>query len=390
MKQHSLKLAIALGLSAVTLPALAEVTLYDYTEATSAYEDAYLSASANLSKSRNDAQAAYDLKLNGNYEKVISTPKRDTTFKVDADGLVTRSGTKGAKSDDSYTASTSATIDNYFKENSKGAFWFGKAAVGTSSESDDLDTSLGIGLGYGRVVNVTPMAKAIRLVDALKYRGSITQKPSKAAYNEIAHIVSKEAEYASKYGRKDYQKYWIADIEKALKGAGVLSGNLNAVGVLEARQVLVDERISTRKHGWKVRAGLNYVGSNFSGIKNKPGLELGAEYHRPLSNRTQFSNEATLSTIFDSNASDAYKFRNNMTLTHEVADRIDWENSWALDYDKIDGGKDVTTNTLSSTFLYELTNSLDYSVTAKVTNTDGTTNDGTDKSINMGLRYRLK
>ena len=240
------------------------------------------------------------------------------------------------------------------------------------------------------MVNVTPMAKAIRLMDALKYRGSINRKPSKATYNDVAHIIAKQAEYASKYGRKDYQKYWIADIEKALQGAGVLSGNLNAVGVLEARQVLVDERISTRKYGWKVRAGLNYVGSNFSGIKNKPGLELGAEYHRPLSNRTQFSDEATLSTIFDSDAADAYKLRNRMTLTHEVADRIDWENAWTLDYDKIDGGKDVTTNTLSSTFLYELTNSLDYSVTAKVTNTDGTANDGTDKSINMGIRYRLK
>ena len=390
MKQKTLKLAIFAAMSAVAIPASADVTLYDYTEATSAFEDAYLSASANIARTRKDSQASYNVNLNGNYNKVISTPKRDTTFKLKADGRVSRSGVKDAKSEDAYTINGSSTIDTYFREGSKGAFWFGKIGVGASSESDDLDTTLGVGLGYGRVVNVTPMAKAIRLIEALNYRGSIHGKPSKAVHNQIANIIAREAEYASKHGRKDYQKYWIADIESVLRGAGVLGGNLNAAGVLQARDVLVDERISTRKLGWKVRAGLNYVGSNFSGIKNKPGLELGAEYHRPLSNRTQFSNEAVLTTVFDNSASDAYKFINNMTLTHEVDARIDWENAWTLQYDKIDGGSDVTTNTLSSTFLYELTNSLDYSIEAKVTNTDGTKDDGTDRSLNMGIRYRLK
>ncbi len=391
MKKQSLKMAIGLILSGAVIPAMADVSLYDYTEATSAYEDAYLSANANLSKNRGDAQTGYDLKLKGDYEKVISTPKQDKTFKFNADGYVNRASTVGAKSTDVYTAGASTTIDTYFSEGSKGAFWFGKASVGASSESNDLDTALGLGVGYGRVVNVTPMAKSIRLVDALIKSGSIRRKPSKAVYNQIAQIIAKDSEYASKYGRKDYQKSWIGDIESALKSAGILSSsNLSAAGVLGIRQVLVDERISTRKLGWKVRAGLNYVGSNFSGIKNKPGLELGAEYHRPISNRTQFSNEAVLSTVFDNTASDAYKLKNKMTLTHEVDARIDWENSWTLGYDKVSGGSDITTNTLSSTFLYELSNSLDYSVSAKLTDTNGTANDGLDKSINMGIRYRLK
>ncbi len=390
MKQKSLKLAVLVAMSAIAIPATADVTLYDYTEATSAFEDAYLSASANLARTRNDAQASYNLDVNGKYNKVISTPKRDTSFRLNADGQVTRSGKKDAKKEDAYSISGSSTIDTYFREGSKGAFWFGKVSAGKTSASEDWDTALGVGLGYGRVVNVTPMAKAIRLVEALNYRGSIHGKPSKAVYNKIANIIAKEAEYASKHGRKDYQKYWIADIESALRGSGVLAGNLNAAGVLQARDVLVDERISTRKYGWKVRAGLNYIGSNFNGIKNKPGLELGAEYHLPLSNRTQFSNEAVLTTVFDNTASDAYKFLNNMTLTHEVDSRIDWENSWKLQYDKIDGGQDITTNTLSSTFLYELTNSLDYSIQAKATHTDGTANNGIDRSLNMGIRYRLK
>ncbi len=378
-----------LATSVVALPALADVTLYDYTEATSAYEDAYLSGSANISRNRSDAQTAYDMKLDLRLDKVLSSPNRDTTFKVDGSGLVSRSGTSGAKSTDSYTVGLSATMDNYFTPGSKGAFWFGNGSVRANSSSNDLETKLGLGLGYGRVVNVTPMAKAIRLVDSLVAQGSISRKPSKAGYNQIANIIAKEAEYASKYGRKVYQQHWLSDIESALKGAGVVSGNLNAAAVLEARRVMVDERISTRKLGWKVRAGLSYIGTNFDGLTNKPGLELGAEYHKPLNNRTQFSNVAVATAILD-NATDAYNLTNKMSLTHEIDDRIDWENSWTLDYNKADKGSDVTTNTLSSTFLYQLTNSLDYSVTANVSNTNGTANDGTDRSLLMGIRYRLK
>lgn len=389
MKQKSLKLAIMLAVSSTCLPALADVTLYDYTEATSAYEDAYLSANANISRSRNDSQTAYDMKLDVNLDKVLSSPNRDTTFKLDANGLVSRAGTAGAKSTDSYTVGLSATMDNYFTPGSKGAFWYGSGSVRANSASDDLETKLGLGLGYGRVVNVTPMAKAIRLVDSLSAQGSIKGKPSKAAYNQIANIIAKEDEYASKFGRKTYQQHWLGDIEGALRSSGVISGNLNAAGVLEARRVMVDERISTRKLGWKVRAGLSYIGTNFDGLTNKPGLELGAEYHQPLSNQTQLSSVAVATAILD-NATDAYNFTNKVSLTHEIDDRIDWENSWVLDYNKAENGNDITTNTLSSTFLYELTNSLDYSITANISDTDGTANDGTDRSLLMGIRYRLK
>ena len=392
MKTQSIKAAIAVAIATASLPALAEVTLYDYTEATSAYEDAYLSGSANIGKSRGDKQTAYDLKLDADYKKVFSSPSSDTTLEFNGNGLVTRAGTAGAKSSDSYTAGAAVTSDQYFTPGSKGAFWYGKASIGADSEQNDLATALTVGLGYGRVVNVTPMAKAIRLVDALAQQGLIKGKPNKAVHNQIANIIAKESEYQSKHGAKPkyYQKFWIGDIENVLRASGVLSGNLSASGILQARDTLIDERISTRKIGWKVRAGLSYIGTNFEGIKNKPGLELGAEYHHPISNSTQFSNEAVLNTIFDSSASNAYTLKNKMSLTHEIDSRIDWENSWTLDYKKIDGGNNQTINTLSSTFLYELSNSLDYTVSANVSNTDGTANDGTDRSLNMGIRYRLK
>jgi len=140
MKQKTLKVAISLAISAIAIPAMADVTLYDYTEATSAFEDAYLSANANVARTRSDNQASYNLNVNSKYNKVISTPKRDTTFKLNAEGGVSRSGTKSTKekpeqgkSKHTYSVNGSSTIDTYFREGSRGAFWFGKIGVGKTS-----------------------------------------------------------------------------------------------------------------------------------------------------------------------------------------------------------------------------------------------------------------
>ncbi len=398
MKNLSLKLAIATVIAgSITSVASADISLYDYDEASSSYEDAYFTLDMNAGKNREDAQSSYNLDLGVDYDRVVSSPDRDLTLKLNTDGSIKRAGTEGANSTDSYNVDTSVTVDNYFTSGSKGGFWYGSARVQADDAFEDLQTKLSGGLGYGRVTNVTPMAKAIRLVDELRKRGSIASAPSKAAYNQIAKIISRENEYKSKHGAraKYYQQHWVGDIEKVLKTSGV-TGSLDAAGILGARDVLLDERISTRKYGWKVRAGLAYVGTNFEGLKDNPGVELGGEYHKPLSNETQFSNVATLLTTFDDKAS--YSLDNNMSLTHELDDRLDWENSWSLNYNhSATDSDDVTTNTLTSQLIYELGNSLDLTLAAKVKNSDGNNTlstgeraDGTDHSVNFGVRYRLK
>lgn len=399
MKNISLKLAVAAVMAGgITSFASADISLYDYDEASSSYEDAYFTLDMNVGKNREDVQSSYNLDLGVDYDRVLSSPDRDLTLKLNTDGNISRAGTEGANSTDSYNIDTSVTVDNYFTPASKGGFWYGSARVQADDSFDDLQTRLSGGLGYGRVTNVTPMAKAIRLVDELKKRGSIASKPSKATYNQIAKIISREKEYKSKHGAraKYYQQHWVGDIEKALKTSGVVGSALNAAGILGARDVLVDERISTRKYGWKVRAGLAYVGTNFEGLKDNPGVELGGEYHKPLSNETQFSNVATLLTTFDDKTS--YTVDNNMTLTHELDDRLDWENSWNMNFNHAQTDSDnVTTNTLTSKLIYELGNSLDLTLAAKVKNSDGNDTritgdreDGTDHSVNFGVRYRLK
>ena len=380
--------AVSVALLSASGAALAEVTLYDYTEATSAYEDAYLSGQFSASDG-NQGQTAYDAELSLDYDRVFSSPNRNVGVSFYADGTISRGSTDGAKSDSTYLASGSVTADNYFRPGSKGAFWYGSADLGLKKDAEDPYAKVGVGLGYGRVVNVTPMAKAIRLVEALREQGALTATPSVAVYQQVANIVSRENEYKSKFGYGSYDQHWIADMEKAL------GGNLGAGGVIKANDVLQNEFISSRKYGWLVRAGVGAVVSNYDGTDGgDPSLDFGAEYHRPLNNRTQFSNVASLSTIYgDDNA--AYQVNNAMTLTHELTDKIDWENAWLLDYSKSgeDNVEDVTTNTLSSTFRYYLDNQLDLTLTAKASKVNDSIendNEKVDTSLNMGVSYRLR
>lgn len=385
---------LATAISAVLLGAgmaHAEVTLFDYQEANSSYEDAYVSGDLNITKNRGDAQEAYNLNMGVDFDRTLSSADRDLNVKADLNGSVSRAGTAGANSDSSYTAGLSATYDKYFVPGSNGAFWFGSASVRANDAFDDLETTASAGLGYGRVVNVTPMAKAIRVMDELAKRGIISVKPAKNVYQQVASVIAKESEYASKHG-SDYEIKWLSDIEQIIKNSG--TNNLGAAGVLKIRDVLVDENISLRRYGWKVRAGLGYVGTNFDGLTNKPLLTVGAEYHMPLSNQMQFSNEAKFNAIVN-DGDNGYNFNNQMSLTYEIDDRIDWQNSWNLGYAKNTvSGDNVTTNSLRSSFIYELSNSLDFTTTARIANVNGSSDmtnpDGTDRALLMGVRYRLR
>ena len=386
--------AVSAALFSISGVSFAEVTLYDYTEATSSYEDAYITGQFSATDG-NQGQAGYNADLSLDLDRVYSSPNRNVSTKLQAEGSVNRGTTAGANSSSNYIVNGGITADTYFRPGSKGAFWYGSADAGVKKGAEDPFAKVGVGLGYGRVVNVTPMAKAIRLMEALRAQGALKADPSKATYQQVANIISRESEYKSKFGAASYDQHWITDIEKALASSGQIQGTMSAGAVIKTSDVLQNEFISTRKYGWLVRAGLGAILSNYDGTDGgDPSLDLGAEYHLPLSNRTQLSNVASLSTIYgDGDA--AYQANNALTLTHELTDKIDWENSWLLDYSKSGDSTidDVTSNALSSTLRYYLDNQLDLTLTAKALKVEdgiSNNNDDVDTSLNMGVSYRLR
>ncbi len=362
------------------------VTLFDYTEATSAYEDAYINGQFNVQDGNQD-QSSYNLDLDVEYDRVFSSPDQNTKIEFDGETSRERGPNEGDKTDSYYQATGAITSDQYFQPGSKAGFWYGKGEVGIQKDMEDPYSKLTVGVGYGRVVNATPMAKSIRLVEALQERGIIQAAPSKAVYQAVANVISREDEYRSKYGSADYVMNWIEDIERAL------GSDLTTKGAIKSYDVLTNERISTRKYGWLVRAGVGAILSDYDGSDSKPALELGAEYHHPLSNSTQFSNVAELTSTLD-DGDNSYHVTNDMSLTYEVSDSVDWENTWGIDYAAYENSNDITTNTLSSTYRYYISNALSFTVTGKLTNVedqiDNNGNDEIDRAVLMGLTYRLK
>lgn len=381
-----------IGAAATTVSA--EPSLLDYKEVTSTYEDAYITGWFDMDSGNQD-QTSYDLDLTADYQKVFYSPDRNTVLSFWGEGLRNRGPNSGDQTISDYQARGYAGFFNYFQPGSKGTFWYGGGSIGARKGQEDMFTSLDAGLGYGRVVNVTPMAHAIRLIRELRKRGNLTTDPSNATYQAVAEVISRRYEYSSKHGSADYEQYWIEDIEKALKVSGQVKGggDLGARAILRSYDVLVEERIFTRAHGWRVYAGVGAVITDYDGENGKPVLELAAAYEHPLSKQTQFSDWAIATTILDDGNND-YNFYNAMSLTHELTDRVDWENRWILDHYESDTTKGITHNIVSSTFRYYLSNQLDFNVRIRLEDTednfDGNGNDELDKSLNMGITYRLK
>jgi len=65
-----------------------------------------------------------------------------------------------------------------------------------------------------------------------------------------------------------------------------------------------------------------------------------------------------------------------------------------LAHSESDNANSIMFNALSSSFFYSLTNELDLGVEARLTDLDdriaNNGNDDLDKSLNIGIRYRLK
>ena len=119
------------------------------------------------------------------------------------------------------------------------------------------------------------------------------------------------------------------------------------------------------------------------------------QYAKPYGLTGQLLETATHEPVFGDDT--VHQLRNRLSYTYELGDTIDWLNAWGLSHQTVDDARDTqfTTNTLTPSFLYELTNLLDLNLTAALTDSDDDpnldpTNDELASSVNLGLRYRVR
>ncbi len=396
MKKSVLLSAIAATLFTTSSFAI-EIEDYKIIEGT--YQDAYLNGSLTVEGGNQD-QTSYNSHIDATGRIIHNS----APFSWQASGIISGDWFRGDKDSDetqkSYNATATTRFDKYLY-NDDTYFYYGSADLGyrkqvTSDNADDPYVKIGAGVGYGRMYDATALAKALRVVEDLTKYKIISGMPSDDAMIELSRVINLEDEYRSKYGAREYKKYWFEDMEKVLKKAGVLhKESLGAFGIVRINEIFSYEKIGGRFHGWKVRGGLGQVLSNYDGESEDTTADIEFEYGKPFGYHAQFTERAQLSKVLDSSSAIDFQFQNTMTYIYELSDKIDWTNSWVLRHDAYDQGDDVTTNNLSTGFLYYLPNQLTFNVTFSMSKTDGTNGQSVetpdwDTKFYTGLTYRLR
>jgi len=378
---------------------LLAIELTDFRDPDRIFDEAFFNGRFNLNSGNQD-QTSYDGTTSGFYQMNYSTLPFVWKIRFEGSLDINRDSKANAETEESYLFNLESNFDKYLTDNLFGLFGFGgidlayRRQIG-DDEADNPYSKLTTGIGYGRVIDATPLADVLRVVESLKEYGVIVGDVDDSTYLELAAIVGKRREFQSRYGFEDYEQYWIEALEKVMQKAGILKNNmLGAVGVIKARYILVLERISPRKHGWSVRGGAGYITSTFEDTDDDdPSLDLGFEYAKPFGYQLQFTEEASYSRILANDELDI--FDNRLGLTYELSDRIDWENMWTINAIYPSGvGKDYIKNKLSSIFRYYVTNlvtaDLTFSLTKEDDGIDDNGNDDVEKVAFFGFTYRLK
>ncbi len=396
---NKIKLSLTLIGTLSLTSSLCAIEMTDYKVIEGTYEEAYINGALTIEDGNQD-QSSYNAHADASFKTIHTSAPYSWELNANANSDFTKGENSGDSSEDSYDTFMSGRVDKYLN-NDDTIFLYGSGDLGyrkqlTADKADDLFSKVGAGVGYGRMYDATPLAVAIRIVEDLKNYKIITKPVSDEGMISLAKVIDLEDEYKSKHGLNDYKKYWYSDMEKALKSSGAIEkDSVGTFGIVRINEIIDLEKISGRFHGWKVRGGLGQILSNYDGKSGSTTADAEFDYGLPIGYKSQFRETATVSKILDDDEAIDFQFRNGATYTYEVADRIDWENSWILGFDKYNHGDDVLTNSLSTGFRYYLANRLTFDTTLSLTKTDGTNGNSVETpdwhtTFFTGVRYRLK
>lgn len=250
----------------------------------------------------------------------------------------------------------------------KDVFAFGRVAVNYDTEADILGRDepridVTIGGGYGRFVNASPLAKAVRIEDFLIREGILRDHLPKEIILELATLIRKEGEYSDRYGAV-YEAKWYNDMEKIMARSRLLrKEGLGALGAVRIGEVLYSEKVQDRYYGYDITAGVGATlfTPDTTADRGKALMSLGFRWSRPVAWRSQLDQQFLLSTPFDIHMFDAVTISQTSRLVYELSNRVDVSVSHILFFKKLGNvseGKDETLvdNSVRFSFLFYLEN----------------------------------
>jgi hypothetical protein len=245
---------------------------------------------------------------------------------IDADGFKMRDSL-------GHSIDFSGRLNKYIWPNAD-LFGFSRVNISHANYYKEIASNLTVGFGYGRYIDATALAKAVRIEDHLIADKVLLDYLPKETMLNIAHIIEREDEYRSIYGEV-YENYWFDAIEEEIAKAGKLKNeNIGSIGILRIRQVLfnINEIVNPRYYGWNVSAGILFpVTTGFKTAPGNPRLSLDARYSLPLNWRTQISAVTEINTPFDSSFGKIIFSNTGLDFLYELSNKINFLTNYRLE-----------------------------------------------------------
>lgn len=251
--------------------------------------------------------------------------------------------------------------------------WFASSSINIShektvtQESKQVASDLTIGAGYGRYINATALAKAVRIEEHLIKDNIIQTHLPKEVMIKVANIIDRESEYIDNYGEV-YETRWIDDIERTIEQSGAVPDyDIGSVGVLRIRQVLfnINERVNDRYYGWNVTAGALFIISNADkSSTGVPNLTVNGNYSYPITWRTQINARARISSPVDSTFAKIYNYDLSIDYIYELSNRINFVTDYTLRVNKPIADISRVSNLVNVSFLFYIENNINLGLNA--------------------------
>ncbi|MCX6149153.1 MAG: hypothetical protein NTX22_01365 [Ignavibacteriales bacterium] len=245
--------------------------------------------------------------------------------------------------------------------NNKNWFLFSRMTVQENNEYQQIASDVTVGGGFGRYINATALAKAVRIEEHLIRENVLTDHLPKETIINIAKIIERVDEYQNLYGEV-YETQWFEDIESEIRLSGVLVGySIGAIGTLRMRQVLfeINEKVNQRYYGWDLSGGTLFTISTRDKSKaGSPSFSLIGRYSFPLSWRTQVNFTAEAFTPLDSAFVKKLTANANIDFIYELSNRVNFIASYRLQAFKPFNDKTKIDNSLNASFLFYIENNI--------------------------------
>lgn len=297
----------------------------------------------------------------------------------------------GAKTFNKYSHSvnTEASFRKYIWDDND---WFGTTTIKAEHKQtyNQVKSDLSIGYGYGRYINATALAKAVRIEGHLLEDRVLSQSLPKETLIAIANIIERQDEYRIIYG-DTYETYWFNDIEREIKKAGFeYEVGKTALAVLRMRQVLfgINERVNNRYYGWLVSMGFSQPLSKETKAVpvGNPQLQLKASYSYPLNWEIQVNTNLEAKTPIDSTLLKKIDISSITEFIYELGSRINFVATYRFDLKQPVSGTAVDDHIINAAFLYYLENNISLTINGSFSKLGDTPQVYT---TSLGLQYNL-